>query len=50
MADDDNWVKFNAISDQNNTRINRFENRSKVAGTVINQQPNLDVPAGVSAI
>ena len=49
-GDDNNWVKFNAISDQNNTRINRIENRSKVAGTVINPQPNLDVPAGVTAI
>ncbi|WP_081686370.1 ThuA domain-containing protein [Candidatus Solirubrobacter pratensis] len=49
-ADDQNYVKFNAISDSTNTRINRSEIRAKVAGTIINPQPNLDVPAGVTAI
>ena len=48
--DDNNYVKFNAISDGTNTRINRIENRSKVAGTVTNPQPNLNVPAGVTGV
>jgi type 1 glutamine amidotransferase/regulation of enolase protein 1 (concanavalin A-like superfamily) len=49
-ADDQNYVKFDAISDNNNTAINRIENRSKVNGTTIQPQPNLNVPAGVTAI
>jgi len=49
-ADDQNYVKFNAISDNNNTRINRSETRSKVAGTIVNPQPQVNVPAGVTAI
>ena len=32
--DDDNYVKFNAISDVDNTRINRIEIRSEVAGAI----------------
>ena len=48
--DDNNYVKFNAISDNNNTRINRSENRSNVAGTIIQPQPQVNVPAGVTAI
>ena len=48
--DDNNYVKFNAISDNGNTRINRSENRSNVAGTIIQPQPQVDVPAGVTAI
>jgi PKD repeat protein/glucose/arabinose dehydrogenase len=46
--DDNNYVKFNAISDSTNTRINRFEIRSKVAGTTANG-PNLNAPADLSA-
>ena len=37
--DDNNYVKFNAISDGTNTRINRIENRSKVGGTVPAERP-----------
>ena len=48
--DDNNYVKFNAISDNNNTRINRSENRSNVNGTIIQPQPQVDVPTGVTAI
>ena len=48
--DDNNYVKFNAISDNNNTRINRSENRSNVAGTIIQPQPQVNVPAGVTGI
>ena len=48
--DDNNYVKFNAISDGTNTRINRMENRSKVGGTVQAGGPNLNVPAGVTGI
>ena len=32
-TDDDNYVKLDAISDINNTRINRIELRSEVAGS-----------------
>jgi PKD repeat protein len=49
-GDDQNYVKFNAISDNNNTVINRSENRSKVAGAITNPQPQANVPAGVTAI
>ena len=46
--DDNNYVKFNAISDGTNTRINRFEIRSKVGGTTANG-PNLNAPADLTA-
>ena len=46
--DDNNYVKFNAISDGTNTRINRFENRSKVGRHGTSRSPNLNVPAGVT--
>ena len=48
--DDNNYVKFNAISDGTNTRINRFENRSKVGGTVQPSGPNLNAPENLTAI
>ena len=46
----DNYVKFDAISDVGNTRINRLELRSEVAGVVQNPQGNIDVPAGTANI
>ena len=49
-GDDNNWVKFDPISDQNNTVINRIELRSKVNGTVVNPQPQINVPGGTTAI
>ena len=39
LQDDNNYVKFNAISDGTNTRINRMEIRSKVGGTVHGRRP-----------
>ena len=42
----DNYVKLDAISDRGNTRINRLELRSEVAGAVQDPQPQVDVPAG----
>ncbi|MDA0184926.1 ThuA domain-containing protein [Solirubrobacter phytolaccae] len=48
-GDDANFIKFNAISDATNTRINRMEIRSRTAGVTANG-PNLDVPAGVTGI
>ena len=40
----DNYVKFDVISDDNNTRINRIELRSEVGGAVQNPQQNVDDP------
>ncbi len=45
-ADDDNYVKFNAISDDGANRINRVELRSEVAGVVPDGGPEFGVPAG----
>ena len=47
--DDANFIKFNAISDATNTRINRMEIRSRTGGTTADG-PNLDVPTGVTGI
>ena len=44
-----NFIKFNAISDATNTRINRMEIRSRTGGTTADG-PNLDVPTGVTGI
>ena len=44
----DNYVKFDAISDTGQTRINRLELRSEVGGAVQNPQGNIDVPAGTA--
>ena len=45
--DDNNYVKFNAISDNNNTRINRLENRSKVGRHGHPKpQPQIERPRG----
>ena len=43
-VDGDNYVKFDVISDDNNTRINRIELRSEVAGAVQNPQENVTIP------
>ena len=48
--DGDNYVKFDAISDTGQTRINRLELRSEVGGAVQNPQNNIDVPAGTTNI
>jgi PKD repeat protein len=39
--DDDNYVKFDLISDQNQTIKNRIELRSEVAGAIVNPQPQV---------
>ncbi|MEZ0291161.1 MAG: ThuA domain-containing protein, partial [Solirubrobacteraceae bacterium] len=49
-ADDDNYVKFNAISDDGANRINRVELRSEVAGVVPDGGPEFGVPAGTTKI
>ncbi|HET8784604.1 MAG TPA: ThuA domain-containing protein, partial [Candidatus Limnocylindrales bacterium] len=41
--DGDNYVKFDAISDTGNERINRLELRSEVGAAIQNPQMNLDV-------
>ena len=50
-VDDDNYVKLDAISDLNQTRINRLELRSEVGGAVQNPQPNVQpIPAEVNDV
>ncbi len=46
----DNWVKLNPISDAGNTRINRIELRSEVAGTPVGPAgtPDPVVPVGTT--
>ena len=39
----DNYVKFDAITDPNNTRCNRIELRSEVAGAIQNPQENANL-------
>ncbi len=41
-ADDDNYVKFDAISDVDNPKFNRIELRSEQAGTIQNPQPEVN--------
>ena len=38
-TDDDNYVKFDAISDVDNPKFNRIELRSEQAGAILNPQP-----------
>jgi PKD repeat protein len=47
---DDDYVKFNGISDQDNPRINRIELRSEVGGTDGKGQPQADVPVGTTNV
>ena len=48
-TDDDNYVKLDAISDVNQTRINRIELRSEQAGAIQNPQPQVTgVPTGTT--
>ena len=48
-VDGDNYVKFDAISDVDNTRINRIELRSEVAGAIQSPQPaDPPIAAGVT--
>jgi regulation of enolase protein 1 (concanavalin A-like superfamily) len=47
-ADDDNYIKFDAISDVNNTKFNRIELRSEQAGVIQNPQP--EVNSGFPAV
>ena len=49
-TDDGTFVKFDAISDEGNTRINRIELRSEVGNAVQNPQPQADVPVGTTDI
>ena len=42
-ANGDNYVKFDAITDPNNTRRNRIELRSEVAGAIVNPQENANL-------
>ena len=49
-GDDDNYVKLDAVSDVNQTRVNRLELRSEAAGAVLNPQPQITVPAGTTDI
>ena len=47
-TDDDNYVKFDAISDVNNPKFNRIELRSEQAGAILNPQP--EVNSGFPAV
>ncbi|HZB34246.1 MAG TPA: DUF1349 domain-containing protein, partial [Streptosporangiaceae bacterium] len=49
-VDGSNYVKFDAISDAGNTRINRIELRSEVNGAIAAPEPNADVPEGTTDI
>ena len=49
-TDGGNYVKFDAISDEGNTRINRIELRSEVGDAVQEPQPQADVPVGTTDI
>ena len=40
-VDDDNYVKFDILSDDGQTALNRIELRSEVAGAIVNPQPQL---------
>ena len=46
-VDGDNYVKFDAISDVDNTRINRLELRSEVGG-VIGAEPGRPADRGAA--
>jgi cytochrome c len=50
FQDGSNYVKFDAISDAGNTRINRIELRSEVNGAIAAPEPNVDVPVGTTNI
>ena len=45
----DNYVKFDAITDPDNTRINRIELRSEVAGAIQNPQENANLHRGAGS-
>ncbi len=49
-TDDGQYVKFDAISDEGNTRINRIELRSEIGNAVQQPQPQADVPVGTTDI
>ena len=40
-TDDDNYIKFDAISDVDNPKFNRIELRSEQAGAILNPQPQV---------
>ena len=44
-ADGDNYIKFDVITDPNNTDVNRIELRSEVAGVIQSPESNANVPA-----
>ena len=49
-TDDGDYVKFDAISDDGQTRINRIELRSEIGDAVQQPQPQADVPVGTTDI
>ena len=49
-VDGDNYVKFDAIADVGQGRINRIELRSEVNAAIQDPQPNANVPAGVTDV
>jgi PKD repeat protein len=51
-TDDDNYVKFDAISDVNNPKFNRIELRSEQGGVIQNPQPQVTtgLPATVTDV
>ena len=51
-TDDDNYVKFDAISDVDNPKFNRIELRSEQAGAILNPQPQVTtgLPATVTDV
>jgi PKD repeat protein len=49
-TDDDNYVKFDPLSDDGQTRANRIELRAEVAGAIANPQPQADIPAGTTKV
>ncbi len=43
-GNDDNYVKYDILSDDTNTWLNRIELRSEVAGQIVNPQPQVTFP------
>jgi PKD repeat protein len=43
-VDDDNYIKYDILSDDTNTWLNRIELRSEVGGQIVNPQPQVTFP------
>ena len=48
--DDDNYVKFDPVSDPGNTDVNRIELRSEVAASIQANPADIDIPDGTTNV